>query len=123
LSVPAEFLSFVYISVHLIQGWPTFSFHAPIFSTLNSDEPHKHSLPFSPLKRVAIWTYFEVIITYFYLIKLYFILYNKHMNKQALPKLSNNHDDIISSCRGKDLTQHFFILIDRFTSESTNSNL
>jgi len=32
------------------------------FFTLNSDAPHKHSLPFNPVKRVVIWTYFEVIL-------------------------------------------------------------
>jgi len=68
-----------YIAVR--QGWPTFWFHAPIYFILNSDAPHKHSLPFSPLKRVVIWTYFEVIITYFYLKNICFILYNKHINK------------------------------------------
>jgi len=55
-------------------------FHAPIFFTLNSDAPHKHSLPLSPLKRVVIWTHFEFIITYFYLKNIRFILYNKHIN-------------------------------------------
>jgi len=64
-----------------MQGWPTFSFHAPIFFTLNSDAPHKHLLPFSPLKGVVLWTYFEVIITYFYLKNICFVLYNKHINK------------------------------------------
>jgi len=29
----------------------------------------------------------------------------------------------VSSCREKDLTQHFLIFIDHFTSESTNSNI
>jgi len=48
--------------------------------TLNSDAPHKRSLSLCPLKRVVLWTHFEVIITYFYLKNIYFVLFNKHIN-------------------------------------------
>ena len=50
------------------------------FFTLSSIAPHKHSLLFSPVKRVVIWTCFEVILTYLFE-KYMFILYNKHINK------------------------------------------
>jgi len=51
------------------------------FFTLKSIVPQKLSLLFSPVKRVVIWTYFEVILTYIYLKKYMFFLCNKHINK------------------------------------------
>jgi len=66
----------------LCQGWPTFWFHAPIFFTLISDAPQT-LLPYNPLKCVVLWTYFEVIITCFYLKNICLILYNKHIKKQG----------------------------------------
>jgi len=51
------------------------------FFTLDSDAANKHSLS---LKRVVIWTYFEVIISYIYLKNICFILYSKHINRHYL---------------------------------------
>jgi len=76
LMVPKIWYMFIYVGyacnllytcslwlVALNQRRRPFCVHAPIFFTLNSNALHKHSLLFSPVKRVVIWRYFEVILT------------------------------------------------------------
>ena len=66
---------------------------------------------------MVIWTYFEVIITYFYLKDICFILYKKHINNHYQICLIMMTDVAVAE---EKISHSTLVLVDNFTSESTN---